>query len=97
MLLRGEVLGGGVAPLENSSGKISKRGPREKSAEVYPPPPGKFLREKISKVKFNPPPPQILEILRVSPSWRQVVFLGYSHLKVQSHSIAMHLKEVIEN
>jgi hypothetical protein len=35
------MLGGGVASWKISSGKISKGGPREKSAEI-PPSPGKF-------------------------------------------------------
>jgi hypothetical protein len=46
---------GGVAPLENFVGKNMKGGPREISAEVYPPPPGKFRPERISKGKFSPP------------------------------------------
>jgi hypothetical protein len=46
---------GSVAPLENFVGKNIKGGTREKSAEVYPPPPWKISSGKISKVKFTFP------------------------------------------
>ncbi len=42
---------GGVAPLENIKG-----GTKGKIGKKLPPPPRKFRREKISKVKLNPPP-----------------------------------------
>jgi hypothetical protein len=47
---------GGVAPLENFVWKNIKGGTKGKIDRSLPTPLRKFRREKISKVKFNPPP-----------------------------------------
>ncbi len=82
MLPRGGV--GECSPLKNIKG-----GTKEKSAEVYPP--GKFRRQKISKGglrKNLTPPPRILEIFRINPPWREVVWASL----MINHCLTVELK-----